>query len=132
MNTFARAATRRSAAMRIDKKLTDMLPKGVLHYAMQIPRSRASAVAARRPRHPRRDPREMAFTAQFDARDTSARSRAPGIELPAAGELRREALGLLGAQPRPRPLQRPLVRGRRQRPHGDHHGASSGIGARRR
>ncbi len=37
MNTFARAGHAPHAVMRVDKKLTSMLPKGVLGYAMQIP-----------------------------------------------------------------------------------------------
>ena len=37
MNTFARAGHAPRSVMRVDKKLTSMLPKGVLGYAMQIP-----------------------------------------------------------------------------------------------
>ena len=105
-------------AMRIDKRLTDALPKGVaLDADAAARRSRACArailadfgipeevlghvalpAALRHPRHP-------------------ARAGGHGHRGAAAGELRREALGLLGAPPRPRPLQGPLVRGRRQRP----------------
>ena len=51
----------------------------------------------------------------------SARSAGSGIELPPLDVLRRQAVGLLGAQPRPRPVQGPLLRGRDQRQDGDHH-----------
>jgi thioester reductase-like protein len=37
LNAFANAAHAPHAVMRVDKKLTDMLPKGVLSYAMKIP-----------------------------------------------------------------------------------------------
>ena len=37
MNTFARAGHAPQMAMRIDKRMTDMLPKGVLSYAMKLP-----------------------------------------------------------------------------------------------
>jgi NAD(P)-dependent dehydrogenase (short-subunit alcohol dehydrogenase family) len=83
MNTFARAGHAPRAAMRIDKKLTDMLPKGVLHYAMQIPalkgvrRSLLGDLGI-----PDEILAEMAFTAQFDARDTKRALEGSGIELP--------------------------------------------------
>jgi short-subunit dehydrogenase len=37
LNLFANAAHAPHAVMRVDKKLTDMMPKGVVRYAMQIP-----------------------------------------------------------------------------------------------
>src|SRR5215208_6616036 len=37
LNIFAGSAHAPHAVMRVDKKMTDMLPKGVLSYAMQIP-----------------------------------------------------------------------------------------------
>jgi NAD(P)-dependent dehydrogenase (short-subunit alcohol dehydrogenase family) len=37
VNIFADAAHAPRAVMRVDKKLTDMMPKGVVRYAMQIP-----------------------------------------------------------------------------------------------
>ena len=122
MNTFARAGHAPQMVMRVDKRMTDMLPKGVLSYAMKLPALkdiRRSLLAdlgipdsvieyigltadVRRPRHP-------------------ARARGLGHRAAAARVLRGEAVGLLGAQPRPRPVQGPLVRGRRQRQDRDHH-----------
>ena len=123
MNTFARAGHAPHAVMRIDKKMTDMLPKGVLSYAMQIPALkgvRKSVLADLG--IPDEILQDVAFTAKFDARDTQRALAGTGIELPRAGLLRLQAVGLLGAQPRPGPVQGPLVRGRRQRPHRGHHG----------
>src|SRR5689334_10567164 len=37
LNTFAGAAHAPRMAMRLDKRMTDMLPKGILHYALKLP-----------------------------------------------------------------------------------------------
>jgi NAD(P)-dependent dehydrogenase (short-subunit alcohol dehydrogenase family) len=84
MNTFARAGHAPHAVMRVDKKLTDMLPKGVLSYAMQIPALkgvRKSALADLG--IPDEILQDIAFTAKFDARDTQRALAGSGIELPA-------------------------------------------------
>ena len=63
----------------------------------------------------------VGLTAQFDTRDTEralAGTRHRGAR---ARRLRRRPVGLLGAPPRPGPLQGPLVRGRGERQDGDHH-----------
>src|SRR5918992_2741761 len=83
LNTFASAAHAPHAVMRVDRKLTQMLPKGVLSYVMKIPTLREV----------RRTfladlgiPEEVidyiALTATFDARDTQRALAGPGIELP--------------------------------------------------
>ena len=69
--------------MRIDKKLTSMLPKGVLSYAMQIPALkgvRKSVLADLG--IPDEILEDVAFTAKFDARDTKRALAGSGIELP--------------------------------------------------
>ena len=84
MNTFARAGHAPHAVMRIDKKLTDMLPKGVLSYAMQIPALkgvRKSVLADFG--IPDEILEDVAFTAKFDTRDTERALAGTGIELPA-------------------------------------------------
>ena len=84
MNTFARAGHAPHAVMRIDKKMTDMLPKGVLSYAMQIPALkgvRKSVLADLG--IPDEILQDIAFTAKFDARDTQRALAGTGIELPA-------------------------------------------------
>jgi NAD(P)-dependent dehydrogenase (short-subunit alcohol dehydrogenase family) len=83
LNAFAFAAHAPHAVMRIDKRLTDMLPKGVLSYVMKIPTLREV----------RRGfladlgiPEEVldyiALTATFDARDTQRALAGSEIELP--------------------------------------------------
>jgi NAD(P)-dependent dehydrogenase (short-subunit alcohol dehydrogenase family) len=83
LNIFARSAHAPHAVMRVDKKVTDMLPKGVLSYAMKIPtlqeirRSLLADLGI---------PEEIldytGLTAKFDARDTKAALEGSGIELP--------------------------------------------------
>ena len=79
-------------------------------------------VRARRPRDPRRDPRGRRLHREVRRARHQARPGRLGHRAAGAGLLRLQALGLLGAQPRPGPVQGPLVRGRRQRAHGGHHG----------
>ena len=109
-------ATRRRWSMRVDKRMTDMLPKGVLSYAMKLPalkdirRTLLADLGI-----PDTVIEHMALVPRFDGRDTQRALQGHGHRGPAARDLRREAVGLLGAQPRSRPVQGPLVRRRRQR-----------------
>src|SRR5215208_5837067 len=83
MNTFAPAGHAPQTVMRVDKKLTNMLPKGVLSYAMQIPALkgvRKSVLADLG--IPDEILEDVAFTAQFDSRDTKRALAGSGIELP--------------------------------------------------
>jgi NAD(P)-dependent dehydrogenase (short-subunit alcohol dehydrogenase family) len=83
MNAFARAGHAPQAAIRVDKKLTSMLPKGVLHYAMQIPALkgvRSSVLADLGIPDEILD--EVAFTFKFDTRDSRRLLAGSGIELP--------------------------------------------------
>jgi NAD(P)-dependent dehydrogenase (short-subunit alcohol dehydrogenase family) len=83
LNTFARSAHAPRTVMRVDKRMTDMLPKGVLHYAMQIP---ALKGVRRSVLHDLGIPEEVldyiGLTARFDARDTKRALAGTGIELP--------------------------------------------------
>jgi NAD(P)-dependent dehydrogenase (short-subunit alcohol dehydrogenase family) len=84
MNTFARAGHAPHAVMRVDKKMTDMLPKGVLHYAMQIPALKGVRKSVLGDLGiPDEILQDIAFTAKFDARDTQRALAGSGIELPA-------------------------------------------------
>ncbi len=84
MNVFAKAGHAPRTAMRIDKKLTDMLPKGVLHYAMQIPALKGVRRSVLQDLGiPEEVLDEVAFTAKFDARDAQRALQDSGIELPA-------------------------------------------------
>ena len=122
MNTFANAAHAPHAVMRVDKRLTDMLPKGVLSYALKIPalqgikRSFLADLGI-----PEEALANAEMRTRFDARDTQRALERLGHRAAAARQLRRQAVGLLGAQPRPGPVQGPLVRGRGQRQDGGHH-----------
>jgi NAD(P)-dependent dehydrogenase (short-subunit alcohol dehydrogenase family) len=84
LNTFARAAHAPQLAVRIDKRMTDMLPKGVLSYAMKLP-------ALRDVRRtllddlgiPEAALEHMSLRPRFDARDAQRALRGSGIEVPA-------------------------------------------------
>ena len=108
--------TRRSSALRVDKRLTDALPKGVFSMLMKLPALkdvRKTLLADFG--IPDEVIEHVGFRAQFDTRDTERALAGSGIEVPELDDVRLAALGLLGAPPRPRPLPRPLVRGRDQR-----------------
>ena len=83
LNTFARAAHAPQMAMRIDKRVTDVLPKGVLSMLMQLPtlkdirRQFLADLGI-----PDTVLEYMALTAKFDARDTLRALEGSGIELP--------------------------------------------------
>ena len=84
LNAFANAAHAPHAVMRVDKKLTDMLPKGVLSYAMKIPalqgikRSFLADFGI-----PEEAIANAELKTKFDARDTARALQGSGIELPA-------------------------------------------------
>jgi NAD(P)-dependent dehydrogenase (short-subunit alcohol dehydrogenase family) len=83
MNAFANAAHAPHAVMRVDKKLTDMLPKGVLSYALKIPalsgikRSFLADLGI-----PEEALKNAEMRTRFDARDTARALEGSGIELP--------------------------------------------------
>jgi NAD(P)-dependent dehydrogenase (short-subunit alcohol dehydrogenase family) len=83
MNTFASAAHAPHAVMRVDKRLTDMLPKGVISYAMKIPalqgikRGFLADLGI-----PEEAIQNAELRTRFDARDTQRALAGSGIELP--------------------------------------------------
>jgi NAD(P)-dependent dehydrogenase (short-subunit alcohol dehydrogenase family) len=83
LNTFANAAHAPHAVMRVDKKLTDMLPKGVLSYALKIPalqgirRNFLADLGI-----PEAALKYAGLRTRFDARDTQRALAGSGIELP--------------------------------------------------
>ena len=83
MNTFAHAAHAPHAVVRVDKRMTDMLPKGVLSYALKIP---ALQGIKRGFLDDLGIPEEVIQNAElrtrFDARDTQRALAGSGIELP--------------------------------------------------
>jgi NAD(P)-dependent dehydrogenase (short-subunit alcohol dehydrogenase family) len=83
MNAFAHAAHAPHAVMRVDKRMTDMLPKGVLSYALKIPalqgikRSFLDDLGI-----PEEVIQNAELRTRFDARDTQRALAGSGIELP--------------------------------------------------
>jgi NAD(P)-dependent dehydrogenase (short-subunit alcohol dehydrogenase family) len=83
LNTFANAAHAPHAVMRVDKRMTDMLPKGVLSYAMKIPalqgikRSVLADLGI-----PAEALENAEMRTRFDARDTARALQGSDIELP--------------------------------------------------
>ena len=115
LNEFAKAAHAPQFAMRIDPNMTNAIPKQVRAGLMALP-------TVKRIRHqlyrdlgiPPAAMENRDFRCKFDARDAQralTRHRHRGA---AAVHLRAAAVGLLGAQPRPGPVPRPLARGHDQ------------------
>jgi NAD(P)-dependent dehydrogenase (short-subunit alcohol dehydrogenase family) len=83
LNTFAHAAHAPHLALRIDKRLTDALPKGVLSLLMQLPalkdvrRTLLGDLGI-----PEEVVGHVGFSAQFDTRDTERALKGTGIEVP--------------------------------------------------
>ncbi|HEY7619006.1 MAG TPA: SDR family oxidoreductase [Solirubrobacteraceae bacterium] len=83
LNTFSRAAHAPHMAIRIDKRLTDALPKGVGSLLMQLPalkgvrRTLLADLGI-----PEEILEHVGFTAQFDTRDTERALAGTGIEVP--------------------------------------------------
>jgi NAD(P)-dependent dehydrogenase (short-subunit alcohol dehydrogenase family) len=83
LNTFAAAAHAPHMAIRIDKRLTDALPKGVGSLLLQLPALkgvRAQILADLG--IPEEILGHVGFTAQFDTRDTERALGGTGIEVP--------------------------------------------------
>ncbi len=83
LNAFAKAAHAPQLALRIDKRLTDALPKGTLSMLMKLPQLRD---IRRTVLHDFGIPEEvvehMALKPQFDTRDTERALEGSGIEVP--------------------------------------------------
>jgi NAD(P)-dependent dehydrogenase (short-subunit alcohol dehydrogenase family) len=83
LNTFAKAAHAPHMAIRIDKRLTDALPKGVGSLLLQLPalkgvrRSILADLGI-----PEQILSHLGFTAQFDTRDSERALAGTGIEVP--------------------------------------------------
>ncbi len=83
LNTFARAGHAPQMVLRVDKRMTDMLPTGVLSYAMKLPalkevrRTLLADIGI-----PDRVIEHMALAPRFDGRDTQRALKGTGIEVP--------------------------------------------------
>ncbi len=83
LNLFAGSAHAPHAVMRIDKKMTDMMPKGIVRYAMQIPALQGIRNGFLRDLGIPDDVMEhVGLVPQFDSRDTRRALSGSGIELP--------------------------------------------------
>jgi NAD(P)-dependent dehydrogenase (short-subunit alcohol dehydrogenase family) len=83
LNTFARAAHAPQMALRIDKKLTDALPKGIGSMLLALPALKGVRRAVLDDLHiPESVVEHVGLTCQFDTRDTERALRDSGIELP--------------------------------------------------
>jgi NAD(P)-dependent dehydrogenase (short-subunit alcohol dehydrogenase family) len=83
LNTFAKAAHAPQLAIRVDKKLTDALPKGVFSMLLNLPQLknlRRTVLADFG--IPEEVIGHVGFTAQFDTRDTERALAGTGIEVP--------------------------------------------------
>jgi NAD(P)-dependent dehydrogenase (short-subunit alcohol dehydrogenase family) len=84
LNTFARAAHAPQMAVRLDKRMTDMLPKGVLHYALRLPALKdVRRTVLDDLGIPEVALEHMSLKPQFDARDAQRALRGSGIVVPA-------------------------------------------------
>jgi NAD(P)-dependent dehydrogenase (short-subunit alcohol dehydrogenase family) len=82
-NTFAHAAHAPHMAIRIDKRLTDALPKGVGSVLLQLPALRGVRRSILADLGiPEEIIGHVGFTAQFDTRDTERALAGSGIEVP--------------------------------------------------
>ena len=83
LNTFARAGHAPQMAIRIDKRMTDMLPKGVLSFALKLPALKGIRTNVLADLGiPDSVIEHMALVPRFDARDTQRALEGTGIEIP--------------------------------------------------
>jgi thioester reductase-like protein len=83
LNLFAGSAHAPHAVMRVDKKMTDMLPKGVLSYALKIPALQGIKQNFLSDLGIPPDVMDnVALVPQFDSRDTRRALEGSGIEIP--------------------------------------------------
>jgi thioester reductase-like protein len=83
LNAFAKAAHAPRLALRIDKRLTDALPKGTLSMLMKLPQMRdIRRTVLADFGIPEEVVEHMALKPQFDTRDTERALQGSGIEVP--------------------------------------------------
>ncbi|MGI8558427.1 MAG: SDR family oxidoreductase [Solirubrobacteraceae bacterium] len=83
LNAFARAAHAPQLALRVDKRLTDALPKGVISMMLKLPALKdIRAQVLGDLGIPSEVIEHVGFTCQFDTRDTERALAGSGIEVP--------------------------------------------------
>ena len=132
VNTFARAAHAPESTMRIDRQMMNVVPKQARSMIAQLPPvQRITDQLLGDFGIPREVLTYIDYPSDYDSRDAQRGARGHGDPGARAGGLRRPAVGLLGAQPRPRPLQGPQPAGRDRGQGRRHHRAPRAASARR-
>ncbi len=129
INLFAKSAHAPEASMRLDPAMLDIVPPAVRGGLMMLPPVKRIADTVLNDLGIPRDVLVYVnYPTKFDYTSTLEALEGTGIAVRRLRDLLGQAVGLLGAQPRPRPLQRPLAR-RCDRWQGrDDHRCLSGIG----
>jgi NAD(P)-dependent dehydrogenase (short-subunit alcohol dehydrogenase family) len=87
MNQFAKAANAPQLALRVDKRLTDALPKGTVSMLMKLPPLKeVQATILADLGIPQEVVEHIALRPQFDTRDTERALKSSGISVPALEE----------------------------------------------
>ena len=108
-STCSRAPrTRPSSTMRIDRQMMNVVPKQARRMIAQLPPvKRITDQVLGDFGIPREVLSYIDYPSDYDSRDAQRALEGTGHLGPGARRLRRPAVGLLGAQPRPRPVQGP-------------------------
>ena len=115
LNIFARAGHAPQMTMRINAKMFGFIPAPILYGLGSLaPVKRAIRVVLTDLGIPRDVFQFVNWPTRYDNREAAKALKGSGIEVPRLETLCREALGLLGAQPRPGSFHRPLARRPRQ------------------
>ena len=123
LNEFAKAAHAPQLALRIDKRLTDALPKGVFSMLLKLPAGQGHPPHACWPtsESPRRSSSTSGSASAFDTRDTERALKGSGIEVPELSSYAGQLWDYWERNLDPDLFKDRSLRARRQRPHGDHH-----------
>ena len=130
LNIFAKAAHAPQMTMRVNARMFGFIPAPIVYGLGSLaPVKRAMKVVLTDLGIPRDVFQFINWPTRYDNREAAKALKGSGIEVPPLDDLRREAVGLLGAQPRSRPLHRPHARRPRARTRWCVvTGGSSGIG----
>ena len=121
INSFARAAHAPEATMRIDRQMMNVVPKQARKMIAQLPPVRRITDQVLGDFGIPRDVLTyIDYPTDFDSRHAQKALEGTGISVPALEAYAGPALGLLGAQPRPGPVQGPQP-ARRDRGQGRRH-----------
>ena len=129
LNTFAKAAHAPRLSIRIDPKLTALLPKGVVKFALQLPLlKQASREVLAGLGIPHQVLSHLSFTMTIDSRDTERALQGSGIAVPPLPEYAANLWDFWERHLDPELTQDRSLRGALAGKHVIVTGASSGIG----